>query len=167
MPLQVTAYKKIMELDDAPTDKDGRPQDETAWYAHPDVIEFTERNWAGYTNGIKGGASYGYEDSHGFKVGTSGHFNQWRRTLTHLIASRPEKWVDKPQPFGELTSFGDRDGVIGATIARKLAADFAAWQSEAEKFATDFIDGVYWLDRYNKWRRIFEMAADGGVVEFQ
>lgn len=167
MPLQVTAYKKIKELDDAPTDAEGRPQDETAWYAHPDVVEFTERNWAGYTKGIRSGASYGYEASQGFKVGTSGHFNQWRRTLTRLVTANPEKWAGKPQPFGELTSFGDRDGIIGADVARRLAQDFADWQAEAETFAASFVDGVYWIGKYNAWRRVFEMAADGGVVEFQ
>lgn len=166
MALQVTAYTRLVELPDIERDSDGTPTDDTTFYAHPAVVAFTERNWAGYTRGIQPGSAYGYAKSYRLKVGTCGHFNQWRRVLTRVIASRSDRWKGKPQPFAELFGFADNDGLIGADVARKLARDFAEWQDEAERFAQEWIDGDYWLTKYNQWRQVFETAADGGVVEF-
>jgi len=167
MPLYVKAYRQISELEDAERDPDGRPSDPTAWYAHPATVEFTENGWPGFTQGVTPGGAYGFTESWGFKVGTYGHFNQWRRVLTTMVAGCPEAWKDRPQPFAELFGFSDSDGIISGPVAKRIAADFVDFQPQAEAFAKTNIDGKYWLDYYNKWRRVFQIAADGGVVEFE
>ncbi len=168
MSLQVTAYKKLVELEDVERDAEGRPVDETAFYAHPDVVEFVERSWRGYTKGLRPGAAYGYREKLTVKQPTSIYFNTWRRLLLRMVAINPYEWEGQPQPFAELTDFADRDGIFGPTVAKKLAQDFANWQYHADVFATHLDDnGEFWLRRYNEWRKVFEMAADGGAVEMQ
>ncbi len=168
MALQVTAYQKLVELDDCERGSDGRPLDESVFFAHPDIVEFVEGTWRGYTKGIRPGAAYGYRSRMTVKQPNSIYFNQWRRLLLRMVASNPYEWEGKPQPFGELTNFADRDGIFGPEIARKLAKDFADWQYHADVFATHLGDeGEFWHRRYKEWRKVFEMAADGGAVEMQ
>jgi hypothetical protein len=71
-----------------------------------------------------------------------------------------------PGPFWELIQFADNEGYIGPTVAAKLATDFANWADRAKEFAKDPEVGEWWLVSYNKWRQAFELAADGGVVDF-
>jgi len=168
MSLQVTAYQKLVELDDVERDGDGRPVDETAFYAHPEVVDFVERSWRGYTEGLRPGAAYGYRARMTVKMPTSISFNAWRRLLLRMVASNPYEWEGQPQPFGELTDFADRDGIFGAVVAKKLAQDFANWQYHADLFATHLgEEGEVWHRRYKEWRKVFEMAADDGAVEMQ
>lgn len=148
MPLQVTAYRQLIALDDCDRDADGHPSDTTAWYAHPETVAFTERGWPGYSSGIVPGGAYGFAESYSVRMGTYSHFNQWRRVLTTMLTGCTEAWKDRPtQPFAELTSFAD-------------------FEPQAVAFAADFVDGRYWLLRYKSWRKVFEIAADNGVVEF-
>lgn len=168
MALQVTAYQRLVELEDVERDAEGRPLDETAFYAHPDVISFVEGSWRGFTRGITPGAAYGYQQKITVRQPSSMAYNQWRRQLLKMVASKPDVWEGQPQPFGELTDFADRDGIFGPVIAKKLAQDFADWQYHADLFATQMGDeGEIWHRRYKEWRKVFEMAADGGAVEMQ
>lgn len=167
MPLQVTAYRQLVALDDCERDPDGHPSDTTAWYAHPETVAFTERGWPGYAAGIVSGGAYGFAESYSVRMGTYSHFNQWRRVLTTMLTGCTDAWEDRPtQPFAELTSFADSDGIISGPVAAKLAKDFADFQPYAEAFAKDFVDGRYWISRYKSWRKVFEVAADNGAVEF-
>ena len=64
-------------------------------------------------------------------------------------------------PFFELINFSDCEGILGAPVCAKLAADFAKYQERANTSHDE-----WWREKYAGWRRAFEMAADNGCVEF-
>ena len=51
--------------------------------------------------------------------------------------------------------------MIGTETSTKLAADFAAWDAPARVELDAFNYGTY-----QNFRRAFEMASDGGAVDF-
>ncbi len=97
-------------------------------------------------------------------------YNRWRDQLAEMAgyprgsdASSPHCevcWDGAQGPFAELLNFSDCEGDIGADVAKKLAGDFAAFQDRADAFAWDK------PELYNKFRRAFEIASDGGCVKF-
>lgn len=113
----------------------------------------------------------------GFRAGSYSGYNRWRDWLAKL-AGYPAvldvgyrtvpthaagAWAAESGPFWELINFADNEGVIGSVVATKLAAEFA----EYEERALAASEGEpWWHEQFQKWRRAFEMAADGGAVSF-
>lgn len=165
MGLDVTAYKKLTPAPNAKLDEHGWPDDD-AHYRNFDsgTIDWTEGNWPGRTEGLKPGV-YSFEDSHGFRAGSYGGYNQWRRWLAKVagLGTPEEIWAsDDPKgPFVELINFADNEGVIGPVVSAKLAKDFADNEDRISKLGYD-----YEIAKYREWRKAFEMAADGGCVDF-
>lgn len=171
MGLDITAYRKLKAAPDALLDEDGYPLD---WERFDIItqsdIDRTEKDFPGSTKGLKAGV-YSFEATHNFKAGSYGGYNEWREELARMAHGMPAKavWVLPPRAdfaFQELINFTDCEGVIGPEVAAKLAKDFAAHQDRAEKFATTIADGEWFISRYSEWRKAFEMAADGGAVDF-
>lgn len=144
------------------------PEDSTdgLWYAHPEVIDFTERNWRGFTRGIRPDTYYSFNEARSFQVGAAAHFNEWRAMLREMVHDLRHASDPLRQPFAELLSFADNDGIIGTEVAQRLSADFLRWEATAKAFAETHEDGLYFLSRYAGWRAIIDTAADGGAVEF-
>lgn len=86
-------------------------------------------------------------------------------------------------PFSELINFSDAEGVIGPQTSAKLARDFAEWDERAradcfnwQSGSTETMDFNLETERfpgardnyslYRKWRSGFELAANGGAVDF-
>lgn len=99
-----------------------------------------------------------------FRAGSYGGYNDWREQLAQLAgyASARHVWNDHLLgPFVELINFSDCEGVIGSEAAQKLATDFAAFNEKALKHKDP------WFYRmYRRWWMAFEIASDGGAVEF-
>lgn len=70
-------------------------------------------------------------------------------------------------PFYELIWFADNEGVIAELAAAKLLGDFRAHRVEymAAHAGTDSV-AEFHRRRYDGWLRCFELAADGGLVDF-
>lgn len=138
----------------------------------PNIGEF-----AGREDGVEIGCAYRAAASFDFRAGSYGGYNAWREQLAKLAGYPPTErrgydgkiemrcaaacWNGATGPFSELINFADNEGTIGPAVARKLAADFAQFEKQA-KAAHD----GWFSDRYRDWKRAFEMAADGGAVEF-
>lgn len=168
MGLDITAYRKLSPAPGAQLDEDGNPQEwQTHFHAHPSSINFTEENWPGRSAGIETGGVYTFADSLGFRAGSYGGYGDWRRTLARFAgwSKIEDAWDKKTGPFIELIDFADNEGVIGPVVAAKLAKDFADNQERADAFAETEEDS-WWGEQYAKWREAFEMAADGGAVDF-
>jgi hypothetical protein len=164
MGLDITAYRKLTPAPHAELDSDGFPKQ---WekFAHfgPATIKWTEEHWPGHSGGIKPGV-YGFAEEHDFRAGSYGGYNAWRDQLSQVMLGKPAKdvWESPIQgPFAELIHFADNEGVIGPKVAAKLAKDFADHQAKAEQTGDD-----YFIAKYNDWRKAFELAADGGAVDF-
>ncbi len=105
-----------------------------------------------------------------FRAGSYGGYNAWRDILAKLAGygSARGAWEASDAgrnngPFWELINFSDCEGTIGPVVAAKLARDFAEWEDRAR--AANSGDD-YWMKLYALWRRAFELAADGGAVDF-
>jgi hypothetical protein len=115
---------------------------------------------------IEGGVYKVNGEAYNFRAGSYSGYNEWRGDLSQLMLGvsartvwgREEEFKDKP--FYELINFSDCEGIIGPVVARKLAADFAAHQTKTDAYYD------WWRRKYADWRKAFELAADGGLVEF-
>lgn len=171
MGLDITARSRLAPAPSAAVNDEGDPVD---WGAHQrltqGLIDFTEKAWPGRTEGLAPGV-YTFGGELSFRAGSYSGYNEWRRNLARMAHGVPPEavWRRKlPGPFVELISFSDCEGLIGPAAAAKLARDFAEWEPRAVEFAAALgeWDGARWLELYRSWRLAFELAADGGCVEF-
>ena len=169
MGLDITAYGRLVKQEIQPDIDDERADDYFRCRINSD--------FPGRADDLEDGAHYSWDDITGFAAGSYGGYGQWREQLAMLAGYPPlphrsswetktrslhaaGAWAAKEGPFWELIHFSDCDGVIGAKVAEKLAKDFAAHQEKADQA------GGWFLDRYNEWRKAFELAANGGAVDF-
>lgn len=165
MGLDCTAYRKIQPIELPPETEDT-----------PDGIgrlivntDFPER-----ADGIKDGY-YTFAEEFDFAAGSYGGYGGFRNQLAKLAGYSPVMADDHPYaagaweqtsgPFWELINFADNEGVIGPATSAKLAKDFAEFQPKADALDAS-LDNTYFQERYARWRKAFEIAQDGGAVDF-
>lgn len=96
-----------------------------------------------------------------YSIGSYGTYGWFRRAL--------ETFSEDCDCFNELIDFSDCEGVIGSVVSEKLYEDFF---SNAESFEQwvyqkySIVDGELLLRMYYKFESAFEIAKDGGAVEF-
>lgn len=172
MGLDITAYRQL-RLVENPALEDGDPVDPNHWkpYINP--------GFPGRAEGIAEGAVYEFSECMGFSAGSYFTYSFWRNELARRAgypadpAQRESHrhsggaWQASGGPFFELINFSDCEGTIGPIVAAKIARDFAEHEAEILQ-ATDrtHFPAGYFAEQYGKWRRAFEMAADGGAVSF-
>lgn len=97
-------------------------------------------------------------------------YGRWRNWLSETMLGVPASivWQNEArytgEPFYELINFSDCQGIIGTEVAAKLAADFAAHQEKADRFGQG--DGGWYARKYADWRKAFDLASDGGFIQF-
>jgi hypothetical protein len=164
MGLDITAYRQVRAVHDVKVDEDGYPVNDGQIRVHKIVMDSQERDWPGRAKGIQA-IVYEPADSLSFRAGAYSGYNEWRRELSrragHGDPKRVWEGVVTAGPFIELINFSDCEGVIGPVVSAKLARDFA--EHEAKILASA---EPWFADLYHKWRKAFEMAADGGFVDF-
>jgi hypothetical protein len=168
MGLDITAYRNLTEKPNAALDEDGYPEEGVRFWNNAD--------FPGRFDGLKEGMVYEYAECYDFRAGGYGGYNEWRERLAKLAeypATEYKRWGLKELrhdagawargsgPFYELINFADNEGTIGPVVAKKLAADFAEWDERAKATGDE-----WFYDRYQAWRKAFEMAADNGAVSF-
>ncbi len=170
MGLDITAYRQLKFIDAKPYDAD-RIDDFYAAGREVVHISIVQQGYRQRLDGTKLGWHESKADSDVFKfcAGSYGGYNIWRKQLCRMaLDTTPERVWKKPRPgpFVELIDFADNEGTIGAKVSAKLAKDFADWQDRASAYSKSFIDGEWFLRKYADWRKAFEMATDGGCVDF-
>lgn len=167
MGLDITAYRQLTLVPDVERDDDNNPVDcRNLWHAHPVSIEWAEQHFPGRSEGVVPDATYSYFEKFDFRAGSYGGYGDWRRELAERAGYRSADDVHKGNypdggPFYELINFGDNEGVIGPKVSAKLATDFQAMRGQVLEDA----DSCF-VQKYESWQRAFEMAADGGAVDF-
>ena len=71
--------------------------------------------------------------------------------------------------FNELINFSDCEGVIGNIVSKKLYEDFSFNAESFEQWVYQkysVVEGELLLRMYYKFESAFEIAKDGGAVEF-
>lgn len=176
MGLDVSAYKKLSPATDAEAfDADG----ELKWEGDADLFvqPYINKHYPERAADIKHRQAYRYGESESFWSGAYSRYNRWREQLAELAGYQETEaerygqaiksfaetvWRNPiPGPFMELINFSDCEGVIGTTVSKKLAKDFADFQEKADAHECD-----HFKAKYKEWREAFEFASDAGLVEF-
>lgn len=182
MGLDITAYRKLTKLN-AVFNADGEPIDPETHEPLDDYVQFyVNSDFPGRNGSIEHKAVYSYSDSHDFRAGSYGSYNNWRERLAELAdypavehetvtGYAPSRQIRRDaaawrglcegKPFVELVNFSDCEGVIGPEVSAKLANDFADFDERAKATGDE-----WFYDRYCDWRKAFEMASDDGAVKF-
>jgi len=105
----------------------------------------------------------------GFRAGSYGGYNHWRRELCNLIYGMTDQafWdspiAESTQPFVELINMADNEGTIGTSVCAKLAKDF---NDHADKIKDAPLDD-YWKEKAECWHTAFtEAGNNNGFVDF-
>jgi hypothetical protein len=105
-------------------------------------------------------------ETHRFRAGSYGGYSRWRKELADQFNPyRTGPDGDRPPspegPFYELIWFADNEGTLSELAATKLLGNF-------RQFEVDYAAShdEYDTERYRHWLRAFELAADGGLVDF-
>jgi hypothetical protein len=156
-------------------DEEGYPVDWKRYrkpYINPD---FPERAAGIVSDGI-----YSFGSSYRFRAGGYGSYSVWREALAELAGypAEPEDETDDARslhaaacwngavgPFSDLINFSDCQGVMGTEVCVKLARDFAEHEEAARAFSGE--RASEFLERYLDWKQAFELAAEGGMLEFR
>lgn len=186
MGLDITAYERVELV----RERDGQNDDgydEGLVYLYP----FPGQGFEGREGPIRDGLYRSLGNEVRFSAGSYGGYNHWREELARMVGhpSQPPGPGQMPHfkghsqyvwshaadaavqasPFFELINFADNEGVIAGDAARRIRDAFGAWAERAEAFAGEMEPasmGVYWWDRYQRWRGAFDLAADAGCVAF-
>ncbi len=163
MGLDITAYSGLREMpkDTIECDEDGYPVDYRTYSRFYDNTDFPGRS-AGIICNKE--TYYAHLGEFKFRAGSYSGYNHWRTQLAALVAGCDKGPIAATLPFAELINFSDCEGVLGPVVCKKLAADFAAYQQKADEFSG--ADGDWFRERYADWRKAFELAEQGGCVEF-
>lgn len=112
-------------------------------------------------------------ETYAFRAGSYSGYGAWRQDLaaqfnpTTLSQDAHGLTMSEPDPelpFYELIWFADNEGCIGPEAARDLLDDF---RQHASKYRPRRDDPFhYFTEKYVDWTRAFELAADGGLVDF-
>ena len=154
MGLDITAYRKLTPDAGAEVDAEGYPAD---WQTHVRFgasMDWSEGEWPGRAAPLSSSTLYTWAESFGFRAGSYSGYNQWRAALSE---------IGEPGDFLELIEFADNEGVIGPIVSAKLAGDFQ--RNAAAAAQVPHWQG-WFASQYALWQRAFEMAADGGAVNF-
>jgi hypothetical protein len=172
MGLDVTAYRNLRRSEH---------QEENAQYELPCAVRIYmgdfPQNCADFENDVVYEAD---EAIDGPSIGYMG-YGFWRNYLAQLagypaetspssdVAHAPHAaWVWRNRPvgrFAELINFSDCEGCIGASTAKKLAADFAEFQPSVD-LLVDSPENQVFKRIYAEFRTVFEFASNNGAVRF-
>lgn len=159
MGLDITCYRQLTKA------IGNEAFNDTGELKYGDGWEQLFHNWhfPGRADDIQDGCAYRSMDSGEFRAGSYGGYNLWREQLAKLAGyeKAARVWDGATGPFCELIHFSDCEGTIGTAVSAKLAKDFAEFQAAADAHADEKFRRLY-----AEWRRAFEVAADGGAVQF-
>lgn len=160
MGLDITAYRKLKKVENPILDEDGYVEDYEHNWKPGASMDWSESVWPGRGEGVDSQNVYEWEEDFDFRAGSYSGYNWWRSKLEEFAS-------DKDGAFKELIDFADNEGVIGPVVSKKLYEDFKRYEKQAIDFSKTFeTDGEYWFSKYKTWMQAFEVASDGGAVDF-
>jgi hypothetical protein len=177
MGLDITSYGGLFRIEPSRTAQEmvNMFLEHGHWWKPGASLAWAEKEFPGRTAGeitTKGeslvvDAIYGFSSRYTFRAGSYSGYGDWRDWLATVGGWRNAEdcWEvgSLGDPFYELISFADNEGVIGSTVAAKLAKDF---QNPIHERAALAEGGEWNLKMFHTWRRAFEIAADHGAVDF-
>lgn len=159
MGLDITAYRNLRKADEVILDEFGDLADYETQWKPGGSMEWSESVWPGKGAPLEADTVYEWEESFDFRAGSYSGYNCWRDELQRFKGN---------EAFQELIDFADCEGVIGSILAAKLLEDFKSHYQEAIEYSKMVHEAYpdWFIDSYRRWMKAFEMAADGGAVDF-
>ena len=164
MGLDIIAYSRLKKNEYLSNKKDEDKDyiyDDCLLIMSPRLAEI-EKAFPGRTEPLKyNGDVYDCENYEWINIGSYSTYGWFRWAL--------EAFSENRDCFNELIDFSDCEGIIGSIVSKKLYEDFS---SNAESFEQwvhlkfDAYDSELLLQMYRKFESAFEIAKDGGAVEF-
>lgn len=163
MGLDIIAYSKLKKNEclSAISEEDRKDLDINCLIMSPLLTEI-EKAFPGRAEPLKyNGDIYTCGSHKEYSIGAYGTYGWFRQVL--------ETFSEDCDCFDELINFSDCEGVIGSAVSEKLYEDFS---SNAESFEQwvyqkySVVEGELLLRIYYKFESAFEIAKDGGAVEF-
>lgn len=163
MGLDIIAYSKLKkdEYLSAMSEEDREDLDINCLIMSPVLTEIDEA-FPGRAEPLKyNGDIYTCGSYKEYSIGSYGTYGWFRRAL--------EAFSENRDCFNELIDFSDCEGVIGSVASEKLYEDFSSNAESFEQWVKrefDAYDSELLLQMYRKFESAFEIAKDGGAVEF-
>lgn len=157
MGLDIIAYSKLKKNEYLSTmsEEDREDLDINCLIMSPVLTEIDEA-FPGRAEPLKyNGDVYDCENYVCISIGSYGTYGWFRRAL--------EAFSENRDCFNELIDFSDCEGVIGSVVSEKLYEDFS---SNKKLFEMWVHKDELLLQMYRKFESAFEIAKDGGAVEF-
>lgn len=164
MGLDIIAYSRLKKNEYLSNKKDEDKDyidDDCLLIMSPRLAEI-EKAFPGRTEPLKyNGDVYDCENYEWINISSYSTYGWFRWAL--------EAFSENRDCFNELIDFSDCEGIIGSIVSKKLYEDFS---SNAESFEQwvhlkfDAYDSELLLQMYRKFESAFEIAKDGGAVEF-
>lgn len=157
MGLDITAYRKLEVVENPKYDEYGELENWDTEWKPGSSMEWAETYFPGRAEGLDSTAVYRWSEKEVFRAGSYSGYNWWREKLAEFSGKAA---------FQELINFSDCEGCIGSVVSKKLFQDFQTYESKAKGFSEGIENGKLWFEKYLNWKEAFEMAADGGAVDF-
>lgn len=163
MGLDIIAYSKLKKNEYLSTmsEEDREDLDINCLIMSPVLTEIDEA-FPGRAEPLKyNGDIYTCGSYKEYGIGSYGTYGWFRRAL--------ETFSENRDCFNELIDFSDCEGVIGSIVSKKLYEDFSSNAESFERWVYQkysVVDGEWLLRMYRKFESAFEIAKDGGAVEF-
>ena len=163
MGLDIIAYSRLKKNEYLSNKKDEDKDyiDGDCLIMSPRLAEI-EKAFPGRTEPLKyNGDVYDCENYVCISIGSYGTYGWFRRAL--------EAFSENCDCFNELINFSDCEGVIGSIVSKKLYEDFSSNQELFEQWIYQkysVFECELLLRMYHKFKWAFEIAKDGGAVEF-
>jgi len=188
MGLDITAYRKLERISGAQRNEDGEvildDGQTLEWYpGYPYLTIHQNDELVGRERPLEIGGLYRSDESHGFCAGSYCWYSDWRNHLARIVgwpkhsrashgshlSSRHDyarsAWNATEGKLWEWISFSDCEGIIGSIAAKKIYAEMLEIKITLDDF-DDKCQYSNFMDKWDDWLKAFEMAADGGAVEF-
>lgn len=193
--LEITAYSHLVYLGPIPYKKDGKRVDYaqvpgfqkqgTLWIATDAAPVLIQEDDFSYLDHWSPGFYQKTPNTltHSWKAGSSSSYHEWRQTVCFLnyrlpydtllaLLDEEEVWMGG---LLKLLFFSDCEGTIGPVTSAEIARDMRARESILQSPPLDLdlsssqsgvtVDSIKLF--YHDLLRAFEMASEGGVVEFR
>jgi len=161
--LDIIAYSRLKKNEYLSNNKDeDKDYIDGNYLVMSPVLTEIDKAFPGRAEPLKyNGDVYDYENCEWISIGSYGTYGWFRRAL--------EAFSENRDCFNELIHFSDCEGVIGSIVSKKLYEDFSSNQELFEQWAYQkysIFEGELLMQMYHKFEWAFEIAKDGGAVEF-
>lgn len=173
MGLDIIAYKGLKldeEKSKLPLDKKSALWSDDAKYLYMwSGIAYIEKSFPNMAKPFSYNDNvYKYDYRERFAIGSYSTYNWFRRSLNEyaqtLIVEFPLS-----KAFDLLTNYSDCEGVIGTYACKILYEAFSMFKNGFDVWALSNMqpsDYQYVMATYDRFKEAFEIASDGGAVEF-